>query len=173
METKKCKKCSHVKVILEYYKNPNSKDGYSEKCKECAKSMAQKNYFLKSKDEKFVEQERIRGRDKYRRLYVGTKSAHEENKNTRKFLKSKGINLTGLELHHWNYNNKNDVFILDRKAHKLVHKFIEYDVESKLFVYDGKKLNSKDSHLEVIIKIFNQNHVEYEIGFYPLKKPRA
>lgn len=56
---KKCKKCGLEKDISEFYKNPKSKDGYQEKCKECAKKMANEN--RRKNIDRIREYDRTRG----------------------------------------------------------------------------------------------------------------
>lgn len=43
MPTKKCIKCSVEKPLTEYYKHPETKDGYNKKCKGCFKLYHQAN----------------------------------------------------------------------------------------------------------------------------------
>lgn len=171
METKKCLHCNAEKSIYDFYKHPKMKDGRTNVCCECTKKAIRENYKSKSNNPTFIEKERQRGRDKYKRLnYSKRKSAHEENKNTRRNLINKGINLTGMEIHHWNYLLSMDVFILTIKAHRLIHKFLIFDETTQMFIYNEMLLDSKEKHLDAIVDILKTEKLDYEIGFYPLKK---
>lgn len=116
----------------------------------------------------YVEKERERGRDKYSRLGYKDKynMAHPETKCVSSKLKKLGVDLSGLEVHHWNYNKLYDVFLLDPKAHKLVHKYIDFDENSKMFSRGGLLIDSNEKHLHLIKSIFSENNVDYEIKTY-------
>ena len=157
METKKCFKCGRVLPIEEFYKHPQMADGHLNKCKECAKKDVKDNYKKLIQEEWYVEKQRERGREKYRRLnYRNKKTAHPENRCTRKFLQSKGVSVDGYEVHHWNYHRKNDVFLLGRREHKYVHNYLEFDLENQLFRYNGELLDTKDKHRRVIIELLKR-----------------
>ena len=169
METKKCFKCGRELPISEFYKHPQMGDGYLNKCKECTKRDVHENYEKKINDNDFVERERARGRDKYKRLYSGgrcKKAAHAENRDTQRYYKCRGIDIGEYEFHHWNYNNKNDVFVLSRRAHKLAHKYLTFDKDSGLFYYNGSLLSTKDEHRAFLEKVFDG--LGYEIREYNL-----
>lgn len=169
METKICFKCNEDKPLVMFYKHKQMSDGHLNKCIECTKNDVKTRYDILSKTESYIHKERLRGRDKYKRLGYKNRnnSIHKENKLTARKLKTIGFDLYGLECHHWNYNLSMDIFICNRKAHKLIHKYLTYDEDSKCFMFESKLLNSKDSHFLAIQKIFFMNNVNYELGFYP------
>lgn len=83
MEVKKiCIECKMDKSISEYYKNKMMRDGYVNKCKDCAKKYSRQREKILKEDSKWVEKELFRSREKYHRLYSTTdKSKIDENYN--------------------------------------------------------------------------------------------
>ena len=164
METKVCFKCKKEKPLSEFYKHPRMADGYLNKCKECTKKDVHKNYEKNIENQDYIEKERERGRDKYRRLYSGQKkkSAHQENKQSRRDLKIRGIDCEGKEVHHWDYNRRLDIFLLSRRAHKLAHNNMQFDPETKKFIYKGEILQTKEQHRAALVDIFQAKGYEIE-----------
>ena len=68
MDMKICFKCGRELSIDNFYKHPSMKDGHLNKCIECSKNDIHKRYLLVSQTEEYMEKERKRGRDKYKRL---------------------------------------------------------------------------------------------------------
>ena len=172
MYSKICFKCGIDKPITDYYVHKKMGDGHLNKCKQCTKNDVSKRYETLADDESFIEKERLRGRVKYAKYKYKNKIQHPENRSTAQYLRTKGINLKNKEIHHWNYNFKNDVFIISPRAHKLIHKYITFDEESKMFKYDygtckGDLIESKKEHFLFIRFIFAHNNVNYEIDSYP------
>jgi hypothetical protein len=143
---KKCFKCNLEKPFTEFYKHNKMGDGYLGKCKDCAKKDTSQRQDVMKLNSEWVNLERIRGRDKYRRLYVGTGKGNSKN-NKAYFSKypekSKAKNLSSnmikpfdeAEKHHWSYNEEHakDVIWLTKKQHMKAHRFIVYDQERKMY----------------------------------------
>lgn len=166
MESKKCFKCGNVKPLIEFYKHPKMKDGHVNKCISCNKNDIHLNYELKSKDKNFLEKERLRGREKYKRLnYKDRQKEIDKDLHWKKTSKYKNLNRKfklekGLELHHWNYNYEflEDILILTRKQHKKAHKYLVLDKVKMIFkTIDGVYLDSKVKHIQYLLdnNVFN------------------
>lgn len=166
---KKCFKCGKRLPLSSFYRHPSTADGHLNKCKECTKKDVHRNYTNKIADESFVDAERERSREKYRRLYaeLHIPSKHNENKKTNLFLRKQGLNMDGKEAHHWNYNDRNDVFILSKSLHRNIHLFLKFDEETKCFRYKGELITTKDRHREVLKEIISLNKLETFFEEYP------
>ena len=79
MRAKKCFKCGKVKLLDEFYRHPQMKDGYLGKCKECAKKDAYEDRIsnpekLKARDRKRNGLPyRVKARKKYAQSTKGKK----------------------------------------------------------------------------------------------------
>ncbi len=157
--TKKCFKCDEVKDIDMFYSHPKNLDGKLNKCKDCTKKDAIKNYAEKSNNKDFVEKERERGREKYKRLNYYDK--YKEQTIVKTWLLNpiyKNLNRSikcekGIECHHWSYNDNHlkDIILLTRKAHKKVHKHLILDINKRLFLtLDGIILDTREKHEEYL-----------------------
>lgn len=175
MEAKKtCFKCNVEKPISEFYVHKMMGDGHLGKCKECAKNDVRLKYIDDIQSESYLEKERARGREKYKRLNYKERTQYTKpysngiTKGSAQHFKKLGFELTGKEIHHWNYTLKHCVFIISRRAHKLIHKNIEYNTDRNCFVTsDGIFLDTKEKHYKYIKSTFEENNVLYEIDAYP------
>lgn len=112
------------------------KDGYMGKCKDCTKADAKRNYERKSADPGWVEKERVRGREKFKRLnykgkFSNTRALCPEGANIARRLRVLGYDTSGKEAHHWNYNEPYSIFLLSRKAHKRLHQHLTVNDQDK------------------------------------------
>lgn len=56
-----------------------------------------------------------------------------------------GFLVKGKDLHHWNYNKPYSVFILSKKAHKNIHRFITVNYEDKFcYMPDGSRIETEE-----------------------------
>jgi len=161
MKTKVCFKCGIEKPLTEFYKHKRMADGHLNKCKECNKTDVKKNYIVKIEDPAWLEKERARGRDKYKRLGYVNQAPHYEEKF--KFRKSaafknahRDLKLTKEEeAHHWNYNKgfERDIIILNKSQHKRAHQQMVLDTEFLLYrTAELELLDTKEKHLNYINK---------------------
>lgn len=158
MEYKTCFKCGRLLPITEFYTHPAMADGHLNKCKDCTKLDMHNQHIRNMADPERAEKERERSRDKYHRLYSGKKNkkmAHPETRNIREYFKRRGYDLAGKELHHWDYNQIHDVFILTRSEHARLHKQMTFDPDSKQFIYNGGLLTTRAAHEQAINQILS------------------
>lgn len=163
---KKCFKCGVELELSEFYKHKRMSDGHLGKCKSCTKLDAKRRYDLMvDSSPGFIEKERKRGREKYRRLYVGTgKSDPKSNllysiryPEKKKALSASGKMqkpFDGAEKHHWSYNEEHykDVIWLTKREHGKAHRFIVYDQERMMYrrCDNNQLLDTKISHEQYI-----------------------
>lgn len=142
--TKVCFKCGKRKPLSEFYKHPQMGDGHLNKCKECTKKDVHEDYLRKSSNPKWVEKERERGREKFKRLGYKDKfkkmsSINRFEGDTARRARCRGYNTQGKELHHWNYNEPFSVFLLPRNVHRLLHKHIFVNRTDKFCYTDNNQ----------------------------------
>lgn len=173
---KTCKECGETKPLSMFYKHPRMLDGHLNICIDCKKKHTRDRYKIMSKSESWMESERVRNRDKYKRLgYVVNdfKSMSEINKiegNTSRDLRALGIDTNGKEAHHWNYNEPKSVLLMSRKAHRRLHRYIVVNSEDKFcYTLEGEKLDTLEKSIEYyrsILAKYNDIDTNFEIINY-------
>jgi len=157
-----CTLCLVEKPIESFYKNNKTSSGCSNQCKECVKKRAKLREEKLRQDPEWVEKEKIRGREKYKRLgYAEKQKEWDKDKPWKNTFVYKNLNrnlkLSKTETaHHWCYNDDKlkDVFVLSRKFHKYLHKFLVLSIDDRLFkTKDGILLDTKEKHSDFINKI--------------------
>lgn len=175
MKEKICFKCGILKPLSEFYSHPQMGDGHLNKCKECTKKDASERYSEKSKDESWLERERARGREKFKRLgYKGRfKSPTKiciEGKSISMKLRLRGYDTKGKEAHHWNYNLPNSVFLSSRKAHKCIHKYISVNYSDKFcYTLDGVIIDTIEKAKNLFRHWLEINNINEELNLITIK----
>lgn len=163
---KQCKICKVDKELSEFYNHPKTKDGYSQTCKECTKIQSNLKYNKLKDDPNFIEKERKRHRNKYKKYNYKNNNLSSNkaliNREYRKkfpekykahFLINKDLKEEGFDLHHWSYNEEHysDCIKLTKKDHMKGHRFMIYDQERMMYrKLDGVLLDMKEVHEEYI-----------------------
>jgi len=163
METKKCFKCGKILPLTDFYIHKQMGDGHLNKCKSCTKNDVRLKYEDNVVNPEYVEKERLRCRLKYAKYKYKNKIKHSSNKSTCSFLKKNGYDMLNKEAHHWNYNFKNNIFILNRRNHAIIHKYLIFDEETNLFKYNGMLIDSAEKHFNIIVEILKNRNREIDV----------
>lgn len=168
---KQCFKCLNIKDINLFYVHKQMGDGHLNKCIECCKSEAVKREKELRQNNEWVEKEKQRGREKYKRLnYPLIKPSKEKKsiciknyiekypeKNMAKNASQHIIKPTGYHAHHWSYNKEHykDVIFLKAEIHYLAHRFIKYDQERMMYrrVDTMELLDTRERHENYILSL--------------------
>lgn len=168
MDTKRCFKCGRELPLSSFYKHPQMGDGHLNKCKDCTKKDVKKDYERNIQNPEWVEKERARGREKYYRLgYVGRPTQRKLVKE-RSFKSMKTVRRDihldipkDKELHHWNYNQRYNLIVLDKRLHHRLHSVIELNMEEGIYYHKGEKLDTIEKHLKVIKSVCEERGFRY------------
>ena len=172
-----CRRCGILKSLDDYYKHSQMSDNHLNICKSCNILDAKERYNFLRHDIAWIEKERARGRDKYKRLYRYYKKDPELAQKARikwglkypeKIQATKKVaNLVRKGLlprikdryyHHWSYSvvYQSDVISLTIEHHFILHRYLQYDQCLKLFkTKDSILLNNKMDHIKYLKHILN------------------
>lgn len=168
---KQCIVCNEEKELDEFYLHKGMTDGHLNKCKQCCKQQAQERQDRLFENPAWREQEKMRAREKYKRLNYKEKhkptqevkreairkykekypEKHKAKNASRHLPKAKGSHL-----HHWSYRVEHwkDVIELSVADHNLLHRFLQYD--QSLYLYrdlEENLLESAQAHMDLLAKI--------------------
>lgn len=141
---KQCSICKEDKLLLEFNRHVNMKDGYFKMCKDCQK-VINKFYYNKRKSEVDKTTKGYIKRNNFWNRFPEKLQAIYAIKN---FKKNEGFHL-----HHWSYNEEHykDIIELTASRHMKVHKRMIYDPERMMYRdLNGILLDTKEAHLEYI-----------------------
>lgn len=162
---KECITCKRLLEMESFYIHEKMADGHLNKCKDCIKESTRKRHRMNMNNPEYIQKQRKRGRDKYRRLNYISRGSRSNNlppryRNLNRFLKLRGLDMEEKEFHHWNYNLLDEGVILSRRNHSLIHNYLEFVQELNIFSYKGNILDTEDKHIKAIKDIMKINKVD-------------
>lgn len=168
MDVKTCFKCGRKLPLSSFYKHPQMRDGHLNKCKDCTKQDVYRNYDKKSQVQEWVEKERRRGRQKYHRLGYCVRAQELRKAKERNFKCMKDVRRditaqlsSDRELHHWDYNQRYNLILLDKRLHHRLHSVIELNMEEGVYYHNGDKLDTIEKHLAVVKQVCEDKGFKY------------
>jgi len=179
MIEKPCIICGEVKPLDEFYKHKKMGDGHLNKCKSCTKQHSKERHYNKYlTDPSFVEKERERGRERYRRLgykdrqaELASKKKHKKDSffsNANRFLKTRGLIGDNENAHHWNYKDSRSVFIMSNEDHMFIHTKIVLD--DSLLLFRDKDTLCVFYNVEDHMDLYDAYGIEY--SYYDLNESK-
>lgn len=167
MNTKVCFKCGRELPISEFYTHKQMRDGHLNKCKSCTCKDMKVRYSVKAEDVEWMEKERARGREKFKRLYSGkhlVSRFKNATSNICRMLKIRGYDTVGKEAHHWNYNLPKSVVLLSRKAHARIHQHITVCDDGFCYTKTGDKLENEKVALDCFARILHNYGIREDLS---------
>lgn len=168
MTAKVCFKCGRELPLSSFYKHPQMGDGHLNKCKDCTKADVSRDYERNIQNPEWVEKERARGREKYHRLGYASRPTQRKQIKEKSFKCMKDVRRTILshlsedkELHHWDYNQRYNLIVLDKRLHHRLHSVIDLNLEEGIYYHNGKKLDTIEKHLAIIKQVCEDRGFKY------------